>query len=149
MDQTVYRALHADDLAELLRLYEQLHAGDTPAASDAQRATFDQILASPWLRYVGIFHADRLVATAHAAIVPNLTRGARPYAVIENVVTCASVRRQGFGAQLMRGLMQECWDAGCYKIMLMSGIKRAEVHAFYVALGFSKTDKQAFVISRA
>jgi GNAT superfamily N-acetyltransferase len=64
--------------------------------------------------------------------------------VIENVVTHASYRRRGIGAKVIRTLVDLCWERGCYKIMLMSGVNRAQVHAFYESLGFDKSAKQAF-----
>lgn len=144
----VFRSLRADDLPELMRLYRELNPND-PQLEDAQaQSTFASILGTPNLLYVGVFLAERLASTCHAVIVPNLTRGARPYALIEGVVTCAEQRRRGYGALAMQGLMQRCWDAGCYKIMLMSGRKRAEIHAFYESLGFDKHKKQAFVVTR-
>jgi GNAT superfamily N-acetyltransferase len=83
----------------------------------------------------------------NAAVIPNLTRGARPYAVVENVVTDASQRRRGIGATVLRALLERCWQRRCYKVMLMSGMSRGEVHHFYEALGFSRTSKQAFVLN--
>ena len=70
-----------------------------------------------------------------------------PYAVIENVVTDAQYRRRGIGASVMRALLDRCWARRCYKVMLMSAVTRAEMHAFYEAIGFDKTAKQAFVIT--
>jgi len=67
--------------------------------------------------------------------------------VIENVVTDAAHRRRGFAAVSMRALLSRCWEAGCYKVMLSSGSKRAEVHAFYESLGFDRHAKQSFVIT--
>ena len=40
-----------------------------------------------------------------------------------------------------------CWVRLCYKVMLMSGVGREEIHGFYEALGFDKKSKQAFVIA--
>lgn len=37
----------------------------------------------------------RLLATCNLSIIPNLTRGARPFARIENVVRPTAYRRQG------------------------------------------------------
>jgi GNAT superfamily N-acetyltransferase len=57
-------------------------------------------------------------------------------------------QRRGLGALVMRGLLERCWQAGCYKVMLLSGVRRTGAHAFYQALGFDRDAKQAFVITR-
>ncbi|MGI9431307.1 MAG: GNAT family N-acetyltransferase, partial [Myxococcota bacterium] len=98
--------------------------------------------------YVGAFSASGLLATCTAAIVPNLTRGARPYAVIENVWTHPSARRRGLGSAALRQLLDRCWNADCYKVMLLSGARREEAHEFYERNGFDKHAKQGFIIRR-
>jgi len=81
-------------------------------------------------------------------IVPNLSRGVRPYAIIENVGTLDTHRRQGLGALVVRAAIARCWEAGCYKIMLASGVGGSGAHVFYDALGFDRRAKQSFVLKR-
>jgi GNAT superfamily N-acetyltransferase len=78
-------------------------------------------------------------------VIPNITRSAAPYAVIENVVVEESLRGTGLGKQIMSGTLQAAWDAGCYKAMLMTGSRRPATHAFYRACGFSAETKTAYV----
>jgi GNAT superfamily N-acetyltransferase len=144
----VIRELGREDLDSLLSLYRQLHEQDDPLPERAKlEETWHGILRDPAQVYLGGFVGSNLVAACNACVVPNLTRGARPYAVVENVVTHANYRRRGIGAKVMRALLERCWARGCYKVMLMSGVSRAEVHGFYEALGFDKKSKQAFVIT--
>ena len=82
-------------------------------------------------------------ATCHLVVVPNLTRGAQPYGLIENVVTRAKYRRQGIGTRLLQHVLEEAWSLGCYKVMLMTGRKNA--HQFYEKAGFKSGIKTAFV----
>jgi ribosomal protein S18 acetylase RimI-like enzyme len=96
--------------------------------------------------YMGGFLGETLISACNAVVVPNLTRGARPYAVIENVVTHAAHRRTGAGTKVMRRLIDECIARACYKIMLMSSADRDSAHGFYESLGFDKKSKQAFVL---
>lgn len=96
---------------------------------------------------MGAFVGRSLVGACNASIVPNLTRGARPYAVIENVVTDAAYRRREIGTRVLRAILDRCRSGRCYKVMLMSGVGRAEIHGFYESLGFDKSSKQAFVIT--
>jgi hypothetical protein len=47
------------------------------------------------------------------------------------VVTDRAYRKRGYGARVLRALIDRCWALDCYKIMLSSGANRAEVHSFY------------------
>jgi GNAT superfamily N-acetyltransferase len=142
------RRLQVVDLDVLLALYADI--GLLDPASDRARLeqTWARILASDLLVYLGVFVDGTLAATCHAVIVPNLSRGVRPYAIIENVGTLATHRRRGLGSMVLRAIIAHCWEAGCYKIMLASGMQRSGAHAFYAALGFDARAKQAFVLSR-
>jgi len=145
---SVVRDLHRADLPQLLRLYdEHLHASDDPRPpADRVEALWDAIEADPALHYFGAFEGERLLASCNAAVVPNLTRGCRPWAVIENVVCHADHRRRGLASAVLRAALERCREAGAYKVMLMSAAHRGEsVHAFYEAVGFDKHAKQAFL----
>jgi GNAT superfamily N-acetyltransferase len=144
----VLRDLEAGDLEALLRLYEQLHHGDPPLPAERAAALWQTILADPAQIYLGAIAGGELVSSCCAAIVPNLTRSGRPYAVIENVVTDAAWRRKGVGRELLSAMVARCWQRDCYKIMLMSGSARGEAHVFYEAVGFDRNAKQAFLIRR-
>jgi len=140
----VTRDLVDDDLDSLLALYRHLHTNDEPVPASVG-AIWEEIVRDPSQVYLGAFVGELLVSACNAAVIANLTRGARPYAVVENVVTHADYRRRGIGATLMRELLGRCWARGCYKVMLMSGANRRHIHDFYVSLGFDKTAKQAFI----
>ena len=143
------RELGRDDLDALLQAYAQLHLQDDPLPPRRELdALWQRICADPALVYIGAFGATSLLATATVAIVPNLTRGARPYAVIENVFADPSCRRQGVGSAVLQELLGRCWAAGCYKVMLLSGSQRDEAHAFYERNGFDKQSKQAFILRK-
>jgi GNAT superfamily N-acetyltransferase len=93
-----------------------------------------------------VLEADGVVvATTYLNVIPNLTRSASPYAVIENVVVEEAARGSGLGKQIMAATLQAAWDAGCYKAMLQTGSRRPATHAFYRACGFSPDAKKAYV----
>ncbi len=147
--ETHVRPLRAEDLDELLRLYEQFrHEDDAATSRKRLEETWREILASSWVLHLGVFAGERLLAAAHASFTPNLTRRARPYAVVENVVTDAAHRREGHGARVMNALIDACWERGCYKIMLLSGAHRPEAHRFYESLGFDSSTKRPFLLRR-
>ena len=142
------KQLSATDLDALLALYADIGLLDPASERRRLEQTWARILASDLLVYLGVFVDGVLASTCHAVIVPNLSRGVRPYAIIENVGTLASQRRRGLGSVAMRSIIAHCWDAGCYKIMLASGMQRSGAHAFYEALGFDPRAKQSFVLTR-
>ena len=142
------RSLQQADVSALLVLYRELHPNDEPLP-EARAAELWQAIASDANQiYLGGFLGGELVAACNAAITPNLTRGGRPFAVIENVVVASAQRRRGFGTLLLRELVEQCWQRDCYKIMLQSAQNRAGAHDFYEAIGFDRAAKQAFVMKR-
>lgn len=86
-----------------------------------------------------------MVTSCCLVVVPNLTRGGRPYALVENVVTHADFRGRGYGRAVVREALSHAWAAGCYKAMLLTGSKRPETLRFYEACGFRAGDKTGFV----
>jgi N-acetylglutamate synthase-like GNAT family acetyltransferase len=96
----MFREARAGDLDAVMRLYQQLNPGD-PLLVDAAAATFDGIIDAPGLS-IFVVESDRaIVATTYLNVIPNLTRAASPYAVIENVVVDKSLRGRGIGKQIM------------------------------------------------
>lgn len=136
------------DLPALLALYRHL-SSSAPASPgpEAERILqeFERYPGSAI--YIGLL-GDALVASCALVVVPNLTRGGRPYALIENVVTDANFRQRGFGRAVLQAAIDASWDRGCYKVMLMTGSKQPETLAFYEAVGFQQT-KTGFQIRRA
>lgn len=140
------RPLTHDDLDALLCLYPHLHTNDAPLPDrETVERVWSQALAMPGSRYYGAFDDSTLVAACAITIIPNLTRGCRPYAVIENVVTHGDYRRQGWGRAVMTAALDFAWSQRCYKVMLLTGRKDETVWRFYESLGFDRHDKIAFV----
>jgi GNAT superfamily N-acetyltransferase len=84
--------------------------------------------------------------TCNLAIVPNLTRGAHPYGIIENVVTHTDYRKQGLGTQVLRYALNIAWQQKCYKVMLLTSSKREETLRFYEQAGFKRGVKTGFIV---
>jgi len=142
---TLFREAGPGDLDDILRLYRQLQPADPVLTDGSDAAAFAQILGSPGL-HLFVLEADGVVvATTYLNVIPNLTRSASPYAVIENVVVEEAARGSGLGKQIMAATLQAAWDAGCYKAMLLTGSRRPATHAFYRACGFSPDAKKAYV----
>lgn len=88
-----------------------------------------------------------IVSTCTLVVIPNLTRGGQPYALIENVVTAADHRGRGYGRTTLQHAVSSAWDNGCYKVMLLTGSTKAETHGFYQSAGFEQ-NKTGFQIRR-
>ncbi|WP_427893121.1 N-acetyltransferase family protein [Kribbella sp. GL6] len=140
---TAFRAARADDLDGVLALYRQLHPTDPPVPN--ARDTFTTILDRPGLQLYVLVDGAAVVATTYLNLIPNLTRGGAPYAVIENVVVDEPRRGTGLGKEIMAATLQEAWDAGCYKVMLQTGSRRESTHAFYRNCGLDANQKTAYV----
>ncbi|MET7963880.1 GNAT family N-acetyltransferase [Micromonospora zamorensis] len=141
----MFRAARPDDLAQIIRLYRQLNPDDPVLDDDSGAVVFRQILGSPGLHLFVLELDGAVVASTYLNVIPNLSRSASPYAVIENVVVEESRRGAGLGRQIMADTLQAAWDAGCYKAMLMTGSRNPATHGFYRACGFSPDVKTAYL----
>ena len=63
---------------------------------------------------------------------------AEPYGLVEDVFVEEGARGKGLGTQLVKAVMSEAKERGCYKLIGTSRFERPEVHAWYESLGFEK-----------
>jgi GNAT superfamily N-acetyltransferase len=140
-----FRDAQADDFDAVMGLYRQLHPADPVVLDGRDAEVFAEILRRPGLRLFVLEVDGVVVATTYLNLIPNLTRGAAPYGVVENVVVDAERRGCGLGKQIMAGTLRTAWEAGCYKVMLLTGSRRASTHAFYERCGFIAGDKTGYV----
>jgi GNAT superfamily N-acetyltransferase len=144
------RSLSQDELPALLALYEHLHDSDSPLPAQAEiAAVWSEIVSNNRIRYLGGFTNGLLVSSCTISVIPNLTRGCRPYGVIENVVTHSAHRKQGYGTAVLRHALAYAWSVDCYKVMLLTGRKDESTLRFYQSAGFDPHGKQAFVAKPA
>jgi len=141
------RRITSEELPQLLRLYALLHPEDPFVDPEGQKVQhlWRGILADSNLRYYVTETENRIVATCTLTLIPNLTRGLRPYGLIENVVTDPNFRRQGFATSVLRHALEDAWRAGCYKVMLETGSTKEETLSFYEKAGFLRGVKTGFI----
>jgi len=142
------RAAVAGDLATLLALYRHLNHDDPQPEPALAESRFAEMLAHPGMTILGAFADALAVSSVTLVIIPNLTRRAAPYALIENVVTHADHRRHGHARALIRRAVETAWERDCYKVMLLTGSKDPATLRFYANCGFSQ-DKTGFQIRRS
>ncbi|MCV3764826.1 GNAT family N-acetyltransferase [Rhizobium sp. TRM95796] len=140
----VARNATMEDLDGLLALYRDLNPGDPRLSPEVAEARLSAMLAMPG----GVFVGDLdglLVSTATLFVLPNMTRGGRPYGLVENVVSLSTHRGHGYGKAVVKAVIDAGREADCYKVMLMTGRPDPAVHAFYRACGLTAS-KQGFQI---
>lgn len=135
------------DLDAVLGLLAQRNPEDGPLDPAVATATWREILARPGVHTLVASLDGAVVACLTLVVVPNLSRGARPYALIENVVTDAAHRGRRIGRRLLDAALALAWELGAYKAVLMTGSKQESTLGFYRAAGFTD-DKTAFQIRR-
>ena len=133
------------ELGELLALYLHLHEERMPVERAPFERAWARILADEDHHVIVCERDGELAASCVCVVIPNLTRGARPYALVENVVTRADCRRRGCATACLARAVEIAREAGCYKIMLLTGAKDDATLDFYRRVGFNCADKTAFI----
>jgi len=147
-DDFSIRPATESDLEGLLALYRHLNADSPELPLDIAAARFSAISTQPGMTvFIGV-SGDIMTSSVTLVIIPNLTRGGAPYALIENVVTDARYRKRGHARGLIRYAFTHAWEHGCYKVMLLTGSKDPATLAFYEGCGFIQ-DKTGFQIRRS
>ncbi|QLH77117.1 GNAT family N-acetyltransferase [Halosimplex rubrum] len=146
MSTATVRSVRRDELDDLLELYRQLNPADPELAPEEVAGQWDEMIADADLDIVVVEHDGRLVATCLLSVTKNLTRGARPFALVENVVTREEYRGEGFGTQCVEGAVERARERGCYKVMLLTGSDEAWTHEFYESCGFDSEAKTGFTL---
>ena len=140
------REAEIDDLRSILELYRDLHEIDDPLPEESElNHIWSEILASPLLKYFVLIYEGEVVSTCALSIILNLTRGARPYGLIENVVTEKRHQGKGFGTALIGHVLKTSWELDCYKVMLLTSRKDERVFKFYENSGFERGVKTGFI----
>lgn len=140
------RRIKADELGKLLALYRFLNPEDPVLIVDeGLRRHWNLILSDPALYYLAVEENDILVSSCVLAIIKNLTRSARPYGLIENVVTHENYSNKGYGTAVLKKAIEIAAENNCYKVMLMTGRKEESTLRFYERAGFDRGEKTAFI----
>ena len=133
------------DITRILELYRDMtittsraELARLPSPDDCRRV-FAEISDSPGHELVVAEEDGEVIGTLVLLIVPNLSHGALPWALVENMVVDRQHRRSGVGRLLIDYATTRAQGAGCYKIVLSSNKKRPGAHRFYRTVGFEPT----------
>lgn len=139
------REIKENELRELLELYVSLHEGSAPAMTEHLKSTWTSIMEDRNHHILVREVNGKIVSSCVCIVIPNLTRGIRPYAVIENVVTHCDHRGRGYATECLHYAREIAKRSNCYKMMLLTGSKEESTLNFYGRAGYNSTDKTAFI----
>lgn len=132
----IIRLAGHNDLSGLLSLYRELRPKDPELPADVASSRMDELLANSYTHLIVVEANQQLIASCMLGLIPTLTNGARPIAMIEHVITTNVCRGKGIGSKMLRFAIELAWSKDCYKVVLLSGVQRIEAHRVYEKLGF-------------
>lgn len=136
-----------NDLAELIDLYQYLNPDDPRLIiNDQVISHWQAILHDPSLIYLVAKDNSVLVSSCNLTVIKNLTRSARPYGLVENVVTHPDYRKRGCAATVLRHAINIARQHNCYKVMLLTSRQDESVWRLYESVGFKRGEKTGFII---
>lgn len=133
------------DFYGLMTLYMQLHGNQFPEKSEEIMILWKNILADPNHHIIVAEEDGKIVSSCVCVIIPNLTHGQQPYALVENVITDKAYRKRGLATACLDFAKEIAIKENCYKMMLLTGSKLESTLKFYERAGYNSNDKTAFI----
>lgn len=144
--QETVRLIQFNELEKLLELYKHLNKDDPKIIVDESiKKLWNEIYEDLNTFYIVVDIEGEIVSSCMLTIIKNLTRNARPFGLIENVVTHSNYRKKGFGRKVLSKALEIAWEKNCYKVMLLTGSKKEDTLRFYENAGFKRGEKTGFV----
>src|SRR6266851_3875671 len=142
------RLAKESDLQGLLDLFRASEVSSIAEPSERAERIWCETLARDGVK---VFVSDvgaRIAATCMLITAPNLLRGGRGHAFLENVVTDREFRGQGHGRAVVDAALTEAWAGDCHHVLLQSGRQDPRVHRFYENCGFKPGVRIGYVAHR-
>lgn len=140
------RVATVDDLAGVLNLYKELRPSDPNLELNFAKDKWIELINNKQT-YIVVAEIDgELTSTCALGINMSIANGARPFAIIEHVITADKFRRQGLSRQVLEFAISLAWQQNCCKVMLLSGENLTSAHALYELVGFKSGIEKGFVI---
>lgn len=144
--ETTVRQASPSDAESIAVLYRQL-VGDSAVTVLPERIA--EIHKGSHAALFVCERQNRVCGTALVALCADVMFQSQPFAVIENLIVDASIRRLGVGTALLRHIEAFCLARDCSKIMLLSSSHREHAHRFFERGGFVGSVKRGFVKYRS
>lgn len=138
------REITENDYEQLMELYLHLHETEVPPFELA-KDVWEKIVFDENYHIIVVEEDGKIVSSCTCVIIPNLTRGPRPYAWVENVVTHADYRGKGLATKCLDYAKELAIRENCYRIVLMTGSKLESTLKFYENAGYNRSDKTGFI----
>ncbi len=148
MSDAVLRIAIDADFDALFRLFEELVGPELMPKESEARMRLAEILDHPGTHIQVAEVSGQVAAMATLHVLPNLSFGGRPYALVENVATLKSHQGRGIGRRVMEEIAAFAWSKDAYKIMLLTG-RDLGARGFYEKLGYSAEEKYGMTLRRA
>lgn len=126
------------DLPKVLGLYATVLDNNNILTLEEAQILFQKMQTYPDYKVYIAEREDEIVGTFALLIMDNLAHQGTPSGVVEDVAVREDLQGKGIGKKMMEFAMEKCTEAGCYKMVLSSNLKRKEAHAFYESLNFEK-----------
>ncbi|BAY66459.1 putative acetyltransferase [Calothrix brevissima NIES-22] len=132
------RIAKSEDLPLLNQLYADMD-GQPLIPKDDLEKIFAEITQIPNYHIYIAYLNEQTVGTFSLLYAPTMMHhGYHKFAVLDSVTVISSMRGQGIGSQMVKAALKLSAEAGCYKMMLSSNLKRDRAHQFYKSLGFEQ-----------
>lgn len=139
------REVNKNDLSGLLKLYMHLHDNPFPELDSRVQGVWESIINDPNHHIIVAEEEGKIVSSCVCVIIPNLTRGQRPFALVENVVTHPDFRGRGLATSCLDSAKDIAVSENCTRLMLMTGSKEKSTLDLYEKAGYDPNNKKAFV----
>jgi GNAT superfamily N-acetyltransferase len=135
-----------NDLDGVLNLYKELRPLDSDLEVSFAKEKWAEII-NDTRTYIVVSEIDgELGSTCALSINFSIANGARPFSIIEHVITSDKFRRKGLSRKVLNFAISLAWEKNCCKVMLLSGEKLEGAHSLYESVGFKSGIEKGFVI---
>jgi len=140
------RVATINDLEGVLDLYKELRPLDPNLEIGFAKEKWSEIV-NDTQTYIAVAEIDgELASTCALGINKSIANEARPFGIIEHVITLNKFRRQGLSGQVLEYAISLAWENNCCKVMLLSGAQLKGAHSVYESVGFKGGIEKGFVI---